>query len=100
KHVDAVLRAVAEVEQAGHPVTAAIVGEGSERAALEALARELGIESIVEFTGGLSFEDVLNRLERADVLTLVSETEGWPKSIAEGMAFGLVCVGSDCGFVR
>jgi glycosyltransferase involved in cell wall biosynthesis len=33
------------------------------------------------------------------VLALVSEAEGWPKAIAEGMAFGLVCIGSDRGFV-
>ena len=33
------------------------------------------------------------------MLVLVSETEGWPKAIAEGMAFGLICVGSDRGIV-
>jgi glycosyltransferase involved in cell wall biosynthesis len=33
------------------------------------------------------------------VLVLASETEGWPKAIAEGMAFGLICIGSDRGFV-
>jgi len=76
-----------------------VVGEGPQRASLEALAEELRIEDAVEFTGGLAFEDVLERLERADILALVSETEGWPKAIAEGMAFGLIAIGSDRGFV-
>jgi glycosyltransferase involved in cell wall biosynthesis len=99
KHVDAVLRAVAVVREAGHLVTATVVGVGPERPALESLAGQLGITDAVEFTGGLTFGEVVSRLECADVLALVSETEGWPKSIAEGMAFGLVCIGSDCGFV-
>jgi len=53
----------------------------------------------VEFTGGVSFDRVIAHLEQSHVLALVSETEGWPKSIAEAMAFGLVCIGSNRGFV-
>jgi len=30
---------------------------------------------------------------------LVSATEGWPKAIAEAMAFGMVCVGASRGMV-
>ncbi|HEY6990114.1 MAG TPA: glycosyltransferase [Bryobacteraceae bacterium] len=99
KHVDTVLRALEVARRAGYPMTATIVGEGPERASLEALAEELRIQDAVEFTGGLAFEGVLERLERADILALVSETEGWPKAIAEAMAFGLIAIGSDCGFV-
>jgi glycosyltransferase involved in cell wall biosynthesis len=99
KHVDTVLRALAAARQAGYPMTAAVVGEGPERPSLEALAEELHLKDAIEFTGGLAFEGVLERLERADILTLVSETEGWPKSIAEAMAFGLIAIGSDRGFV-
>ncbi len=99
KHVDAVVRAVGAVRAAGHGMTLTIVGEGPERAALAALAANLGIEDAVEFTGGLGFEDVIGCLERADILALISETEGWPKSLAEGMAFGLIAIGSDRGFV-
>lgn len=99
KHVDAVLRALEAARRSGYPMTATIVGEGPERASLEALTEELRIQDAVEFTGGLAFEDVLERLERADILALVSETEGWPKAIAEAMAFGLIAIGSDRGFV-
>ena len=99
KHVDAVVRAVAVARAAGHDMTATVVGEGPERAALAALAAELGIADAVEFTGGLGFEEVIGRLERADILALISETEGWPKSLAEGMAFGLIAIGSERGFV-
>jgi glycosyltransferase involved in cell wall biosynthesis len=96
KNVDVLLRAMAT---AGPDLSATIVGEGPERGSLEALANSLGIRSRVAFTGGLPFDAVIEHLESSDVLVLVSETEGWPKSIAEGMAFGLACIGSDIGLV-
>jgi len=99
KNVDVLLRAAARLRAAGHDVTATIIGTGPERDSLGALASELGIADCVEFTGGLPFESVIDRLSAADVLVLASETEGWPKSIAEGMAFGLACIGSNVGFV-
>jgi glycosyltransferase involved in cell wall biosynthesis len=99
KNVDVLLRAAARVRAAGHDVAATIIGVGPERESLGALAADLGIADRVEFTGGLPFESVIDRLAAADVLVLASETEGWPKSIAEGMAFGLACIGSNVGFV-
>lgn len=74
-----------------------IVGDGPERAALEAQAAELGVDAT--FAGGVEFDRVLDFYETHDVLVLASETEGWPKAIAEAMAFGLVCVGSDRGLI-
>jgi glycosyltransferase involved in cell wall biosynthesis len=94
KNVDVMLRAAARL-----PVECTVVGEGPERARLEALTRELGCEHRVHFTGGLAFERVLEHYENSDVLVLASETEGWPKAIAEAMSFGMVCVGSDRGLV-
>lgn len=99
KNVDVLLRAVAQVHAQGHRVTCSVVGEGPERSALESLAGRLGLGSLVEFAGGVDAGRVLGYLETADVLVLASETEGWPKSIAEAMAFGLVCVGSNRGLV-
>ena len=99
KNVDVLLRAAARAREAGQDVTVTVVGEGPERGALEALAGRLGIAEHTEFTGGLAFDGVLGQLEAADALALASETEGWPKSIAEGMAFGLACIGSNIGIV-
>jgi glycosyltransferase involved in cell wall biosynthesis len=76
-----------------------VIGEGPERGALELLSRRLGVADRVGFTGGLGLEHVMMYLENADALVLVSETEGWPKALVEGMAFGLACVGSDRGLV-
>jgi len=97
KNVGAILGGVARVRAAGLELTCTIAGEGPERANLEARSAELGLTGHVRFTGGLSFDQILEQLERADILALVSETEGWPKAIVEAMAFGLVCIGSDRG---
>ncbi len=94
KNVDVLLRAVARV-----PVECVVVGEGAERGKLEALARALGIAGRVRFTGGLDFDRVLDEYERAHILVLASETEGWPKAVAEAMAFGLVPVATGRGLV-
>lgn len=99
KNVDVLLKAVAGARTASRTITCTVIGEGPERASLEALAKTLGIADRVVFTGGLPFEDVLGHYEHADMLVLASNVEGWPKAVAEGMAFGLVCVGSARGLM-
>jgi glycosyltransferase involved in cell wall biosynthesis len=99
KNVDVLLDALGTLKVEGLELRCDIVGEGHLRAQLEGRAARLGLQDSVAFAGGVEFERVLDAYERADVLVLASENEGWPKAVAEGMAFGLVCVGSDTGFV-
>ena len=76
-----------------------IVGDGPDRSFLQTKAAELQLGQVISFTGAVEFDRVLDLYTQADVLVLTSETEGWPKVIAEGMAFGLVCIGSARGLV-
>ncbi|MFL6227695.1 MAG: glycosyltransferase [Pyrinomonadaceae bacterium] len=99
KNVDVLIDALGALKSEGIELRCEIVGEGHLRASLEARAARLGLTGQVTFAGGVDFERVLDAYERADVLVLASQNEGWPKAIAEGMAFGLACVGSDAGFV-
>ncbi|MGH9801824.1 MAG: glycosyltransferase family 4 protein, partial [Blastocatellia bacterium] len=99
KNIHAVIAAIAELKAEGLTIECDIVGDGPEREALEKRVAESQLQSQVSFAGGVDFDSVLNFYERADVLALISETEGWPKAIAEAMAFGLVCIGSDRGLV-
>jgi len=99
KNVDVIIRAVAQLQAEGEWVRLRVVGDGPMRAALESLARELEIGDQVIFEGAVPQAKVLNFFEQGDVLVLVSQTEGWPKAIAEAMAFGLVCIGSERGLV-
>jgi len=99
KNVDVLLSALAELKAQNILTETTIVGSGPQRSLLEAQVEQLELGQCVTFAGGVDFEQVLGFYERADVLVLASESEGWPKAIAEGMAFGLLCIGSDRGLV-
>jgi len=72
-----------------------IVGDGPERPALEALAKDLAIEHRIRFLG--QREDVGRWLAAADVFVLSSATEGAPVSLLEAMAAGLPFIVTDVG---
>lgn len=99
KNVDALIRALATLKKRGIAAEATILGDGPERARLEALTQSIDVAARVRFAGGVDFEDVLDAYAGHDALVLVSETEGWPKAITEAMAFGLICMGSERGLV-
>ena len=69
---------------AGVPARLVIVGDGPERAKLEALAERLGVEA--HFTGALA--DPAQILAGFDVFALSSDTEQMPLSVLEAMAAG------------
>lgn len=99
KNVDILIRAVAALKREGEDLRLRIVGDGPLREECERLAASLGMAGRVIFEGAVPPSRVLDFYEQAHVLVLASQTEGWPKAIAEGMAFGLVCLGTDRGFV-
>jgi len=99
KNVHVIIQALADLRKGGDELQLRIVGDGPMRAELEALVRTLDIGDRVVFEGAVPQARVLDFYEQAHILVLASQTEGWPKAIAEAMAFGLVCIGSNRGLV-
>jgi glycosyltransferase involved in cell wall biosynthesis len=67
-----------------------VVGDGAHRPRFEALAAELGVTDKVRFHG-VQARAALNEFYRhAHVMLLPSASEGWPKVLSEGMAYGAV----------
>jgi glycosyltransferase involved in cell wall biosynthesis len=99
KNVDKILASMGILKEKGINLRCTIVGDGPERCALEQQTSRLRLEHDVKFAGGVAFDRIENFYKSADVLILASETEGWPKAIAEAMAYGLICVGSNLGLV-
>lgn len=66
-----------------------IVGDGSERAKLEAIVSSLGLDNRVVFIGALNQQQVAVRMAEADVFVLPSFAEGLPVVLMEAMASGL-----------
>ena len=67
-----------------------VVGEGNDRAALEALARELGLGPWVVFLGGLEDADLERELRHCSVLLMPSSYSLDPAGQAQGEGFGIV----------
>lgn len=70
-----------------------ILGEGPERAALEALAARLGVADRVAMPGAQPHEELPRWYGAADVMVLASAREGWANVLLESMACGtpVVC---------
>ena len=94
KGFDSLLRAFAEVKRTLPGARLRIVGDGVDRASLEALAGELGVASACEFPGFLS--DPLAAIEDADLYILPSRWEGLPNALLEAIAVGLPVVATRC----
>ncbi|MBI3858589.1 MAG: glycosyltransferase [Planctomycetes bacterium] len=70
-------------------------GDPGYAASLARSAERLGLSGKIVWAGDRS--DMLELYNAMDVLTLCSETEGFPNALAEGMACGIPCVATDVG---
>ena len=88
KNVDLLIRSYARLQKGAQKYHhLKIIGEGSERPKLEALAKSLGVE--VNFTGKIErHEDVLKELKKASLFVLPSRRESFGITILEAMCCG------------
>lgn len=88
KDVDTLLGAAAQVPA----LTLLIVGDGPERARLEAEAARLGLDGRIRFVGESA--EVPDLLRASDAFLLSTHGEGMSNALLEGMASGLPCLAS------
>jgi glycosyltransferase involved in cell wall biosynthesis len=93
KDVGTLLRALASFPD----VNCALVGDGEERPALEALARELGVAGRVRFFGAIP--DASGYMQAFDLLCLPSRWEGLGLVLVEAMLLEVPIVGSRAGAI-
>ncbi|TVV73596.1 glycosyltransferase [Sphingomonas solaris] len=80
--------------RADPPVPLLILGEGTERAALQADIDRRGLGARIRLLGFL--EDPFTIVSRAQFLVSASHNEGFPNAIAEAMVLGRPVLASDC----
>ena len=94
KGIDILLEAFAEVHKAISQARLLIVGDGSQLADLQKLARQLGIGDSITWTGQLSWEAAMGCLRLMDVVAVPSRYEGFGLTVVEAMACGRPVVAS------
>jgi glycosyltransferase involved in cell wall biosynthesis len=91
KGFDRLIQAFAEVAQAHPDWDLRILGEGRQRAELEALISARHMDGRVQLPGIV--RDVIGELCSAHAMAFPSRYEGFPNALAEGLALGLPAVG-------
>jgi glycosyltransferase involved in cell wall biosynthesis len=97
KGIEYFLRAAHKVLQRFPNTLFVIVGDGPDRAELERLSRELGIEMSVVFAG--SRRDMPNVYASLDIFVLASLDEGMPMAVLEALASGCPTIATEVGAV-
>jgi len=95
KGFDLLVRALPSVIAQIPSARVVLVGEGPERAGLDAIAVSLGVADRLRMTGEIA--DVTTHLAAADVVAVPSRNEGMGRVIVEAMALGLPVVAAAVG---
>ena len=95
KRVDVTIRAFAALQKQYADMELVIVGQGPERAALEALCQALNVADRVRFLGQLPNETVFGELCQSTYFVMVSKPEGFGIVYLEAMAAGCITVGTE-----
>ncbi len=93
RHAD-VLRALWVLAERRPDLRYVIIGDGPEREPLTALARELGLEDRVEFTGQLEHAAALERARRCHAFVMPSVDEAFGVAYIEAMAGWVPALGA------
>lgn len=96
KRLDHALRVIAGVRAIGIPVTADIIGDGSQRAKLEALAHDLGLEGAVRFEGHVP--SAAERFRTGAWTLITSRSEGSAMTIVEALGAGCIPLAYDIAY--
>ncbi|HWR00132.1 MAG TPA: glycosyltransferase family 4 protein [Candidatus Methylomirabilis sp.] len=98
KNLTMYLNAISIARKRIPDLRAIVIGDGEERAALEAKRHALGLDEIVSFPG--AHADASALLKGAEAFVLPSAKEGMPWTLLEAMAAALPCIVTDVGANR
>jgi glycosyltransferase involved in cell wall biosynthesis len=92
KRILELIDALARVMVEHSDIRATLIGEGDQQAAVLQRIENLGLGARIEVLGTVPNETIQDKLAEYDVLVLLSDSEGTPGAVMDGMAAGLVPV--------
>lgn len=100
KGVGRALQIVQRLRQKNIPLVFDIIGDGPASDEFARQAQESGIESYVRFHGALPRATLSDYYTQAHIMLFPTDSsEGWPKVLSEGMAYGVVPVSGNVGSI-
>jgi glycosyltransferase involved in cell wall biosynthesis len=93
------IQIVEKLVQLGHQVHLDIFGDGNQKTILEDYILLHGLQDIISVHGNQTQENIKNAYQKSHFVILPSQSEGWPKVIAEGMFWGCVPIATSVSCV-
>ena len=90
---------IANLARQNYSVKLQLIGDGPDRDSLQALAMQLKIDHLIEFSGFKSQEEIRSALHKSAIFVLPSFAEGVPVSLMEAMACGVPVIATNVGGV-
>ena len=90
KRIHDVVRCMCDVVASRNGVSGVIIGDGPEAESVRKIPVELGVGDRVRFAGVAPDEHLYTALQDASAILLLSDYEGTPGALMDGMACGLV----------
>lgn len=90
KHPLYAVQLIHRLQQQGVAISLAIYGEGEQRDVLQKYVAEHQLQETVILHGNQAAEVVEQAYKESHFLVLPSQSEGWPKVVAEAMFFGCI----------
>jgi glycosyltransferase involved in cell wall biosynthesis len=87
--VDLAIQTAAVLASCGHDLPLTIIGDGPDRRLLEQRAVDLGIPTLVRFTGEVSPEEARRVLERADLMLFTAQADGIALAALQALIAGV-----------
>ncbi len=94
KGIDVLLKAMRLVHDRHPRARLELAGSDPSRGTYPALARELGLDAVVRFTGTVPANEVGNVIARSDVLILPARHDGWGVVLNEAASAGKAIIAS------
>jgi len=93
------IKLIQQLLRKGLPIELLIFGEGKERAALEQYISDEKLQNQVVLHGNQNAETIQEAYQQSHFVLLPSQSEGWPKVIAEGMFWACVPIATSVSCV-